>query len=238
MTIAMQDIEDGLRELETQDTDPLRIDEKTLPLYVEIGQLRQIGEAQARAYELLVSIFEKAGDELKSLSADLRPELILQRHRSIKEEATEKAREIYWQMVERATMATLTAEFYEPNAVRQRAAFADPVTVAALVARVNAAPAVTLLSFARLAVATRDVALAAVVLETVQAREAEIPDSIAHGVKQVIGAMPLPESEQGRKLVIDIVGAEQDAQRSIRTFQTGRADVVGKIARGLRQRND
>ncbi len=48
-------------------------------------------------------------------------------------------------------------------------------------------------------------------VESVQTRAADIPDSIAHGVKEVVGAMPLPESQEGCKLVIDIVGAEQDA---------------------------
>jgi anion-transporting ArsA/GET3 family ATPase len=168
----------------------------------------------------------------------MRPELIVQHRRAIKEAALDKTRDIYREMVERAKMATLTAEFYEPNAVRQRAAFQDPERVSALVVGVSAAPPVALLNFARLAVASRDVPLAAVVLESVQAREAAIPDSIARGVKRVIGAMPLPESEQGRKLVNDIIGAEQDAQRAIAGFQTGRADVMAKIARGLRQRND
>jgi hypothetical protein len=36
--------------------------------------------------------------------------------------------------------------------------------------------------------------------------------------------LPLPESQEGCKLGIDITGAEQDAQRSIRAFQTGRAE--------------
>jgi hypothetical protein len=37
MTGVMHDIADGLRDLETQDLEPLGIAEDTLPLYVEIG---------------------------------------------------------------------------------------------------------------------------------------------------------------------------------------------------------
>jgi hypothetical protein len=228
----------GILRRETRDADPLKIAEDALPLYVEIGQLRQLGEAQARAYELLASTFEKAGKESKDLNSELRADLLTQRRRAIADTAMDKGREIHREMVERAKMAMLTREFYEPASVRQRAILSDPRRAGDLVTCLDAAPPVALLGYAKLALGTRDAILAAVTLQVLQARQATVPDNISNPCTKAILALPLPESDEGRKLVIDITGDEQDAQIAIASYATGRGDEVSKIARGLRARGD
>jgi hypothetical protein len=101
-------------------------------------------------------------------------------------EEQEKVREIYASMVSRARIAAATQEFYEPSTVRHRARFDKSdqthyVATLSWVSRLSVAPALALTRFARDAVATGNVALAAPVIENAQDPQVEIPDIHQHG---------------------------------------------------------
>jgi hypothetical protein len=213
-------IEDGRRGPMSFEIEPLSFEKGTPPVFLELDQLRELEKSQARDFKLLAATMARARTEFRFANADLAGLPLAQRRRELKAAGTKKGQGIRNRMLERTRTAALTLEFYQPNAVRARAALKHPEGVASWVIRLNAAPAEALLTLAHFAVATRDIALSAMVLENARGKRADtMPEEVLRTITGHIDEWPLHEAIEGCQLVDSIRDAEVKAQCIMQVFE-------------------
>jgi hypothetical protein len=170
MTSPLETIKDGLKDLEQQETLPIKLASDAKPLFIPLNQLREDSLLQTSDLAAIEYAFAQAGEESARINIDLKPELVGQKRRAIKEAAITKAQEAYRPMVERRKIAEGVSEFYEPNAVLRRGRLADSeaahhAAVASWTARLTVTHPAALLGHGRFAVAAKNIGLTGLALE-------------------------------------------------------------------------